>query len=181
MSRLIISDVQAVGQTCSVLRTLVHDQAAGRAWHAIATNSLPAGHYILSMHSDSVFAEIKRIAELRDSICNVELAHASTLLLWQGTTKYAQHLTVSPSGRLVVTRRGNNFIVSSVDMSSSTRPDQHDLWSTPLQEVEALRSGLGCEYTWAQDESVLSIKYTTSGAADPDLLGAMTRFGVIPW
>ena len=143
---------------------------------------MPGGHPILALPSIDVLPEIKRLAALRDSICHDQLAHNSKLVLWQGPWQNPHYLTVSPSGHLILTRRGNQLIMSSVDMRNSQRPANIDQWAVTLPEGHALRSGLACEFAWAINEKVVAIKYMPQEeAGDMDLLAAMTRFGVVPW
>lgn len=67
-SRLRLADLQALSQTCKVLRQLVLEQVPTSAWKDLAQGALPAAHPWLALQGGETLQAIQRAARAKHTL-----------------------------------------------------------------------------------------------------------------
>ena len=128
--KLHLRDVQALGQTCRQLRALTHTTIPEGSWRTSASLSLPAGHPLLTAPPDAWFQQLTRLANLNAAIFEGRLASVSGMTIGPSPAGAPTSVAISPSGRLMVAKRGPTLVLSRLVQSQPTGCLQaEDMWS----------------------------------------------------
>ena len=182
MSLLRVRDVLALGHTCSRMRAFTQTELPPSTWFSIAANSFTLGAPMLLMPQQDIGQEVRRLAALHASIGSGLITSEASVSMRQTAPQHPMHASVSPSGRLVIAKQGEQLQVFSLDLSQPPHAMLSELCSIRAPEQADLFPHLSCEFVWASDDTRVAIMYCPhDGAGEAALPSMMAHFGVIPW
>ncbi|KAK9843267.1 hypothetical protein WJX74_009463 [Apatococcus lobatus] len=173
-------DAQAISQTCSSLRRVVHTGLPATTWSSLARRTFPPAHPILAVDSVHMQTEVAQLAQFHASVRSGKCVATAKGCILQGNRGHPAHRDDSPaylshSGKLFLCQQAENICLYSLSLECASEKD-HDqdeelmaslLFSQPTMEDSITAEYKGCSFFWSPDDSWVAIWYTVRDYSDP--------------
>ena len=174
-----LRDAQALSQTCSSLRSLVHTGLPATTWSSLAHGTFPRAHPILAAHSSQIQSEVAQLAEFHASVRSGKpLKPAQTCMLQEGCNGVlGSPACLSHSAELFICEQEGeprlySLALACVSSDAGSLREEHNkptaslllIW--PTMESSNTAQFRECTFSWSPDDSWVAIRYSLQDFED---------------
>ena len=172
-----LRDAQALSQTCTRLRKLVHTGLPAATWTSLARRTFSPAHPILAVNSSQTQSEVAQLAHFHASVRSGKPVSTSQACILEAKADYGfdSPAYLSHSGKLFLCQQAMEIRLYSLSLAGTSggapvqdaAPMASLIFSRPTLEHSNEAELIDCSFTWSSDDSWVAIWYNIRDSSDP--------------